>query len=312
MYSMENYYYFIVNQNAGGGRGKKVWKLVESELRTKGINYQVFFTEYRGHGSKLAARIPETDKTNVEAVIAIGGDGTIHEVANGLKNNPEITVGFIPAGSGNDFSRGYHVPKKPLHALKHILDNNKDSLKKYDVGKFYSKDYEGIFTSSIGIGFDAVIAEVTNNARYKLWLNKIRMGFLAYVITLLRLLFTFRPFDARVSIEDQEYSFDNTWLIAISNIPFYGGGMKINPSSSPEDGLLDVCVVNNLSKLKLLFLFLSVFNGGHTRLKEVTLLKGKRIAVETSRSVSFHTDGEVNGATPIKIEVDPKRHHFIS
>lgn len=305
-------YFFIVNPNAGGGNCKKVWKQVEAKLRTEKIDYQVFFTEYQGHGSYLSKKISDSYQSDVITIIAIGGDGTIHEVANGLKDKPDIPIGFIPAGSGNDFSRGYQVPKNPLQALENILTYRQGESKKFDVGHFESKDYEGIFTSSIGIGFDALIADVTNKAFYKRWLNKVNLGFLAYVITLLRLLFTFKPFDAQINIDNKAYSYENTWLIAINNIPYYGGGMKINPTASPEDGVLDVCVVNNLSKWKLLLLFLTVFNGGHIRLKEVTLLKGKNITIDTSRPVPFHTDGEVNGATPITIDVSPKRHFFIS
>lgn len=304
-------YYFIVNQNAGGGRGKKVWSITESELTKKGSDYQVFFTEYPGHGTELTRKIAETNPTNIEAVIALGGDGTMHEVANGLKNHPEIPVGFIAAGSGNDFSRGFHVPTKTLWALEHILTYKKDNSKQYDVGNFHSKDYEGIFTSSIGIGFDALIADVTNKAVYKRLLNKIRLGFLAYVITLLRLLFTFKPFDTRFILDGKEYLFDKTWLIAISNISYYGGGMKINPTASPDDGILNVCVVNNLSRWKLLLLFLTVFNGKHIRIKEVTIFTGKKILVDTSRPVPFHTDGEVNGKTPVSVKVEEKRHYFI-
>ncbi|WP_442598239.1 diacylglycerol/lipid kinase family protein [Neobacillus sp. D3-1R] len=305
-------YFFIVNPNAGGGRGKKVWHQVENELRANQIDYQVFFTEYQGHGRHLSEEISLTFKNEVNMVIAIGGDGTIHEVANGLRKTPDIPVGFIAAGSGNDFSRGYHVSKQTLHALHHILTYQKEEAKRYDVGQFHSDSYEGIFTSSIGIGFDALIADVTNKARYKRWLNKIKLGFGAYVITLLRLLFTFKPFDTKMSIDGKDFDFTNTWLIAINNIPYYGGGMKINPAASPEDGILDICVVNNLSRWKLLLLFLTVFNGGHIRLKEVKILKGKNISVDTSRTVPFHTDGEVNGATPVTIEVSPKSYYFVS
>ncbi|HYK74125.1 MAG TPA: diacylglycerol kinase family protein [Pseudoneobacillus sp.] len=301
-------YLFIVNPNAGGGRGKKVWQQVESELRSKKTNYQVCFTEFQGHGRDLA----QSFKLDVKMVIAIGGDGTIHEVANGMKLHPEIPVAFIAAGSGNDFSRGYHVSKKPLKALKQIFTYQKENARKFDVGQFYSKEYEGIFTSSIGIGFDALIADVTNKARYKRWLNKVKLGFGAYVITLLRLLFTFKPFGTKMTIDGKDYDFTNTWLIAINNIPYYGGGMKINPAASPEDGILDICVVNNLSRWKLLLLFLTVFNGGHIRLKEVTLLKGKNISVDTSRAVPFHTDGEVNGTTPVTVKISPKSCYFVS
>ena len=114
---------FIINEKAGNGRGQKVWKQLKKELEGKNTHYRSFHTEYPMHAEEVARQLAYKYKNRIEAVIAVGGDGTIHEVVNGLVDHPTVKIGFIPAGSGNDFSRGFHVPASPLEAFSSIMEN---------------------------------------------------------------------------------------------------------------------------------------------------------------------------------------------
>ena len=304
---------FIVNKKAGNGKGLKVWNKLKSELDQKKIYYRSFFTKYPNHAGELAQQISSMYEDKVEAVIAVGGDGTINEVVNGMVNYPQIKVGYIPAGSGNDFSRGFHVPNTPLEALSFILRNKTNKAKWFDIGKckVRNKSKSSYFVSSLGAGFDAAVAKLTNESRMKKYLNKLHLGSLAYVGALIRLLFTYQPTQVTITIDGRDFQYDNVWFVTVSNQPYYGGGMKIAPHAKTTDGLFDVTVVHNLSRIKLLFAFATVFFGAHTKFKEIAQHKGAAILVESDEKINIHADGEFIGQTPVQVEVQHRKIPFL-
>jgi diacylglycerol kinase family enzyme len=133
--------------------------------------------------------------------------------------------------------------------------------------------------------------------------NSLGLGSLVYAYCLVKLLFRYRCTSIELVIDGIKHNFEDTWFVTVSNQPFYGGGMKIAPVAAPDDGLLDITVVHKLSKLKLLFVFISVFYGRHTRFKEVNFFKGKKISINSSSSLFVHADGEFIGHTPLNIEL---------
>jgi diacylglycerol kinase (ATP) len=301
-------YLFLINPVSGNGTSLKVWKIVQQELERQGVAYRHAFTERAGHAADLARIAADEHRSGRQpliAVVAIGGDGTIHEVVNGLADCPELPVGVIPAGSGNDFVRGFDLPKQPLAALEHLLAAGGLRVRTVDVGRYrLGAGREGLFINGIGIGFDGEIAKRANESRFKPLLNRLRLGQLAYVLTMFRLLFTYRTHDVEIVIDGEARPFSNVWLIAVSNIAFYGGGMRINPQAVPDDGEFNLCIVHNLSRLKLLAVFSTVFPGKHTRFEEVTMLRGRQIEVRSSRPMTIHADGEIIGTTPLTVEVE--------
>jgi len=296
---------FIINEKAGNGTAKKVWNKLKNELEQKKINYQAFYTEYPGHAEELAKQICLEYKTNIKAIIAVGGDGTMHEVVNGIADNPTVKAGFIPAGSGNDFSRGFRVPKSPHEALAFILKNrpNRDQL--FDIGncRVEGLSKNKYFVNSIGTGFDAAVSKLTNESKIKKYLNKFGLGSLAYAGAVIRLLFTYKLTNLVLEVGGVPYRYERVWFATVSNQPYYGGGMKIAPQAKTTDGLLDVTIVYNLSRLKLLFVFVTVFFGSHTRFKEVALHQGARISIDSEDKRLVHADGELIGHTPLTAEV---------
>jgi diacylglycerol kinase (ATP) len=296
--------YFIVNPAAKNGRCKKVWKRLEKFLHEKHISYQVFFTSRQGDGTRIARQIIEST-SETTAIIAVGGDGTVHEVANGVFPFKHGIVGYIPAGTGNDFSRGIHIPNHPRKALEHILLLVKNHcFSAYDIGQFAGPHVrEGLFVSNLGCGFDAQIARKANRSKLKSLFNRLSLGKFVYVLYLIKELIFYQPAKVVLQIDGEEHLFERTWLVTISNHPYYGGGMKIAPYAKSDDGLFQIIVVDNISRLKILLLFVTVFWGGHTKMKEVKVLTGKQIHLHTSSPLPLHADGENIGSGSVSVYV---------
>ncbi|MBM7653214.1 diacylglycerol/lipid kinase family protein [Neobacillus cucumis] len=304
--------YFIINPNARNGYCLNVWKEVESKLKLEQIHYLAFFTEYPGHAQSLAKQIAEKNQQE-KLIIAVGGDGTLHEVLNGIAHDQKIPLGFIPGGSGNDFSRGFLIPIDPIEALKVILRLQKQPGRKIDIGKaVINEKKEHYFINNLGAGFDAIISYEANQSRIKAWLNKWSLGRLVYVFFLLKTVFTYKTATFDLSIDGNKHIFEQTWFVTVSNQPFYGGGMKISPEAEPDDGLFDITIVHQLPRWKLLMVFLSVFWGRHIHFKEVKTFRGKNITIQSSRTQYVHADGEHIGFTPLSIHLQAKALEVLS
>lgn len=289
----------------------EIWKGIEERLKQTSLVYFAFFTEYPGHARVIAAKIAN-GASGQERVIAVGGDGTLHEVMNGIQKR-DIPLGFIPGGSGNDFSRGLEIPADPIDALNEIIRLAETEFPLIDIGKVTFEDQsERYFINNMGAGFDAVISFEVNRSRLKAVLNKLSLGRLIYVFFLIKMLFVYKPSTVEMQIDGKKYCFDQTWFATVSNQPFYGGGMKIAPNALPDDGLLDIIVAHRLSKWKLLLVFITVFLGKHTRFKEVEVLRGRTVAIQSSVPLYVHADGEHVGITPLVVNVQPGAQAIIS
>ena len=294
-------------------RHKRCGNRLKRSLRKKEINYRSFQTKYPKHAEELARQLCSLHKNTMEAIIVVGGDGTLHEVVNGLVDYPTVKIGFIPAGSANDFSRGFQTPKSPLEALSFTMKKKQSSGKRFDIGKVMvngqrKKEY---FVNNIGAGFDAEVCKLTNESKMKNYFNKIGLGSLAYVGSLIRLLFTYKLTNVNIEMDGKICRYEKVWFVTVSNQPFFGGGMKIAPKADPTDGCLDVTIVHNLSRLKLLFVFITVFFGKHTRFKEVVQHKGKRVSIKSDDNMLVHADGELIGQLPIEAEVQHRKICFL-
>lgn len=296
-------YLFIVNPVSGNGRGGMVWREVEQRLQSTHIPYAVRFTQAPDEGTRLVEQLLQNDEfAGVQGVIAVGGDGTVHEVVNGLVlSGKQIPFGVIPAGSGNDFARVLQVNGHWEEALDAIIGGNHTP---FDIGMVNDRYY---FINNIGIGFDAAVSWISNKSWYKKWLNRLKIGKVTYIITVIRLLLTYRS--DRFTIETEQFTkvWDNAWLVAVANIESYGGGMKICPDANYNDGKFQVCVVHGISALKLLFIFPKVFSGSHIGHPAVEMFDAKSLTIETKNPAYVHMDGEVKIKAPVKVTVLPHK-----
>ncbi|GAA0332722.1 diacylglycerol kinase family lipid kinase [Bacillus carboniphilus] len=299
--TMNNSFVFIVNPNARNGKSQKLWRKIEKELIEKEIPYEVFKTEAPLHATQLTKEILARPNFNGK-IIAVGGDGTINEVANDLGKS-KVTVTCLPAGSGCDFARGYGIPLRGDKSFLWLL-NQKYSIEDVDFGSYEIEGTEGFFVNNLGCGFDAVVAKSANGSKLKKWFNNLGVGKLVYVYFLLKHTFSFQTTDVEIKVDQRTYSFKNMWFLTFNNHPFFGGGMKLSPVSHPSDGELELTVVHNLSRIKLLSLFITVFWGGHTKLKEVTSLKGKNFYVQTKSPQVIHADGEIIGQGNLQVQIE--------
>ncbi|QQK79963.1 diacylglycerol kinase family lipid kinase [Salicibibacter cibi] len=283
-------YHFIVNKVSGNGKGLSIWKDVEKILAVTQLNYQVFFTNYPSHATEISKKI------NNGVIIVIGGDGTIHEVINGLiKSN--IPMGIIAAGSGNDFARALNIPMNAAEAFESILAGNERTV---DVGRIGDKSCATV----IGIGFDGQVAQTVNASKTKKWMKFFRPGKMSYIISVFKVLFDYKPANISIKIDDKTEEMMDVWLVAVANFPYYAGGMAICPNAKGNDGYFELCVVHGMSKLQFIRTFPGVFKGKHVSHPSIKMLTGKQIEISSSSTMIVHGDGEIIGETPIKINME--------
>lgn len=282
-------YHFIVNPNARSGLGQKVWTDLKKILKTKNIDYNVHYTERPKHATEITKQITSGDEEQI--VVALGGDGTVNEVVNGIVNFDKTILGYIPIGSSNDFARGLELPKEPQKALQTILDC--PHLHPMNVGEIKYKDKSRRFAVSSGVGYDADIVHESVVSHIKRFLNKIKLGKLTYVLTAIHRLFLTKPCTVTITLDNEEnLIFPKTYFVALMNNRFEGGGAMFCPKADNGDDLLDFAVAYNMPKLKVLLMFPTAFIGKHIYFKGVHIGKAARIDIEAERPLPVHTDGE--------------------
>lgn len=242
-------YTIIYNPVAGGGTSTIAVRLVRSELQRRNINFNLQTTKYPGHAEYLARRLSEQSRSSLKnrVVMVIGGDGTLHEVLNGLlkgadSEGQKLPLAYIPAGSGNDFARGFGLSLKPEAALSQILDAKAPVT--INVGHYHedNRGEDGYFLNNIGIGFDAAIVSRTNASRRKKSLNHVKMGRLSYLSNAFGVLYNQHSFRLAVSANGKRVIFPQCFIAIIANHPYIGGGFRIAPGASVQENALDLVV----------------------------------------------------------------------
>ncbi|NGM84400.1 diacylglycerol kinase family lipid kinase [Paenibacillus sp. 7124] len=289
-------YLFVINPRSGGGAGRKVWQRIERMLKERGAEYEALLTgSASSAGSDVMQALSRWERWS--ACVVVGGDGTIHSVLEALRTRG-VSLGIIPAGSGNDTARAFGIPLEAEAALDAAL-----------AGIRVPADLlaaNGVYTlTAVASGFDAQVAENVNSSRYKRLCNALHAGQLAYLIGILHTLITFKPCGASVLCDGQEHRFEDVWLAAVCNLPSYGGGLLIAPQARPDDGWLDVCVVHGCSRMQLLRLFPTVLKGSHVSLPFVTMLRGTSAAVHFDREQPAIGDGESIGRGALAVRCEP-------
>ncbi|WP_252902532.1 diacylglycerol/lipid kinase family protein [Paucilactobacillus hokkaidonensis] len=198
----------ILNEHAGSGNARATWKIIEPILQNKNINYDFKISQYAGHTTYLTQQyIKNVQNTDHSVILVIGGDGTLHEALNGAmsmsQSNP-IPLAYIPAGSGNDFARGLGMSAKPLEALNQVLNCQQPTI--INVGSYEEtmKNETGYFINNIGIGFDAAVVSRTNASTSKRKLNKYHLGSLAYLSSVIAVLYNQEPFPLMVQVDKKK------------------------------------------------------------------------------------------------------------
>lgn len=269
---------FIVNPIAGGGRAKSYIPIIKETMEENNKNYNIVNTK----GPKEAIDLTlEAVKKGYTTIVAVGGDGTINEIAEGLiisKSNTSLAI--IPGGTGNDLARTLKIPRNPREALKLLVQGRS---KKIDIA--FANDR--IFLNIASIGLDSEIVKNAESIKKKI------KGKIAYFISVFRTLFIYRNKRVKVQIDDELFDEDIT-LLAVANGKYYGGGFKICPDATMEDGYFHVCIVKKATKFKFLLLFPTIFKGFHTKFKKyVKVHKAREIKIMTDEDAYLNIDGEI-------------------
>lgn len=277
---------FIINPAAGNGRALKKWDFLKKELTGE---YQFYFTKFPRHAVELVQALNPSINT---LVVAIGGDGTVHEVIEGSLNRPRFAIAALSAGSGNDFGRTYSSVNSKAE-IEALLQSSKQIPMK--LGTLLTTSSSYVFVNNAGFGFDAEVVYQTDRSIWKKRLNRFGLGKLAYYGVVVKELLTFETATIELIVDGQTHVIPKAWFLVVCNQPYFGGGMKISPTSNPADDFLEVTVVSDISRWKLLLLFGTVFIGWHTKLQAVKQFSGQSCQFTVSRPMIGHTDGEYCG-----------------
>ena len=243
---------------------------------------------------QFSSQIEPSD--NPEAALIFGGDGTVHRYLPQLYAN-KIPALVVPKGTGNDFAHaiGIHNEKIALRAWKHFCAGG-NNVREIDLGLIRKDEQVIPFCCVAGAGLDADANARAN--RLPSWLRSSA----GYLFAAVQALFAFRPVKIQVSTRDRTEN-RKALLIAVGNAHRYGGGIKIVPEAQVDDGLLDVCLVGEISKLKVFFCLPIIYFGGHTRLKEVEYFQAGIVQIESDPALDVYADGELVCRTPVDLSL---------
>jgi YegS/Rv2252/BmrU family lipid kinase len=290
----------IVNPRSGGGMNEKRWASVVGPL-TDGLGaFDTRFTERPGHARAIAH---EEAGAGRRLVVALGGDGTISEVADGLvAAGGSADLGIIPRGTGGDFRRSLGLESQIFAAAERV---RKSVPRKLDVGLVTYVDDDGRETSRhfinvTSVGFSSVVAQRANRASKRLG------GRVSFLSAVVRSLVTYENADVTVSVDDGEARRMTLLLAAVGNGRFFGGGMKICPEAILDDGRFDLVTVGDLGRIEVLAKIHRIYSGNHLSMSEVRQIRCRRLRVAPSDSraqIPLEIDGETPGRLPASFEI---------
>ena len=288
-------YCFIVNPNSRSGAGKMIWADIRAELNRRQIPFKAYMTRYPGHATKLASRITRNASAEKPVtLIAMGGDGTIHEVFSGIRDLTGVVFGFIPTGSGNDFCRGMGIPADSMEALHNILACK--SPAQLDVPFITDGKRKLRFGISTGIGYDAAVCHEVASSPAKEILNRIHLGKLVYLLVALKQMLFVAPTPAVIHLDGgRRYFFSRMYFAAVMNQKYEGGGFRFCPSARTDDHVLDLIAVEGMSRLRMLLTFPTALWGGHTKAPGVHIMRCVRAEIRTASACAAHIDGDPCG-----------------
>lgn len=264
----------------------------------RGWSVEVQPTEYAGHAVELAR---EAATAGRRLVVAAGGDGTMGEVANGLANS-ETVMAPLPAGTGNSFGKELGMPHPNLIDHNALVEASKmlaaGRVQQMDLGRFEGGNYWMLWT---GAGLDSYIVQ---HVEPRSKLSK-RLGPVGYAVQAIPLMPRFPQMDATVTVDDRTFTGDFLMVLATNCRRYAGGEVLLNPWGKLDDGAFEVFLFRGHGSLKALGYLWQVWRGEHEGNGQIERVAGRRVALETSRPVPVHTDGDPAGETPFTCTVAP-------
>lgn len=295
----------IANPKAGKNKVLEEWHLIDSALKGAGVEFDSVFSKSKYHSIELAVKAVRDGYRNI---IAVGGDGTIHEVVNGIflqKEVPtdDIRLGVIPAGSGNDWVKMYGIPADYMKCAEIIAAGRvvKQDIFRVDVVESKVKQSRYMINGS-GVGLDAVICRECNAMK-----EKGQSGKWIYVKAAAKSFLKMSPKLFRVEVDGEIFFEGKALSVALANGVYSGGGMIQAPDAVMDDGVVNVTVIGNMSRPKILVRFKELFSGRIYQIPDIYHTVGKSVKISIDGDeFPVEVDGEVVGGTPVELTVLPK------
>ncbi len=287
-------YYFIVNATSRTGKAKEIWQEIKDELDRRQVEYKYYITSAKSHAMKLADEICSMEGD--VRLIVVGGDGTANEVINGMHDFDRVKFGYIPTGSGNDLARGLSIHKRtPLEQLNCILESDKDI--RLDLGEVITDEgNRRLYAISAGIGLDASVCKQALSSKLKTFLNKFGAGSMTYSILTVKTMFTMPLCDGTVELDDGTIKHPhNIIFCAAMNHPWEGGGVPMAPDAVATDGLLSICCVSDIKRVKCFGSFPLLLASKHDKINGFDIYNCKSAKITLEDKMVVHADGEYCG-----------------
>ena len=301
-------YKIILNPYSGkGATGKRVPE-IQQALGELGLDFSLALTERPWHAVALAR---EAIREGCEALVAVGGDGTVNEVVNGILQSQEEKIGdallgVLPVGRGNDFCFASGIPLDLKAACRVLAEA---PTRQQDAGRILDENgaHARYFGNGVGIGFDAVVSRVANRARLT--------GFLSYLVAVLQTMYIYYQAPEMLIELPNEQIQQRSLMVSIMNGKRAGGGFLMAPRSSPRDGVLDLCIAENISKARILALIPRFIQGTQETHPAIKMRKATRVKVRAVDGyLPVHVDGEVieTDFKALSVEILPGRLKVIT
>ena len=292
----------IVNPNAGNGKGRKDRELINAAMLKNNLSVSMKFTEAKGHAAELAG---EGVRNGYRNIITVGGDGTLNEVVNGIFDNgicpaTDISLAIIPVGTGNDWGKMFGIEPDYDKAAR-IISNGKKML--HDIGIVKYSDAGGqkkrYFINIAGLGFESVVVRRTNYQK-----DRGHGGKAIYFYNLIMSLLSYRNTKADIIVDGQQKSAE-VFSINVGNGRYCGGGMRQTPDALPDDGLLDVTVINGIGKIEIIRRLKMLYDGTILSHPKIDGYKCRNLIVRSDSVMWTEADGESLGHTPAEFSILP-------
>lgn len=292
-------WFVVINPISGSGKGLDDFPLISKLLRNNGIRCESVFTEHKHHATELTV---SAINAGYRHIIVIGGDGTLHEVVNGLFIQKmvapdQITIAVIAVGTGNDWIRMFGIPKRYSEAIRAIKEGytflQDVASVEYEESRYRQMRH---MANVAGLGFDAAVIRRCMEMR-----NKGVKGASLYIRALISTFFRYKPTGVKVWIDDRLVYNNLLFSIAIGVGKYNGGGIQQLPQAVADDGLLDITIIRPLHWWNIIFRLKRLFNGSIYTIGHVLHAQGRKVRIESSPESLLEIDGELFGVTPVEL-----------
>ena len=277
---------FIINPKSGIGKQQKIEKLIASHIDARLFDHEICYTQAKAHATELSR---EAAERNYDAVVAVGGDGTINEVAQGVVHT-ETAIGIIPAGSGNGLAHFLNIPLKTRKGLDII---NRFRVKPMDTGEINGR----LFVSIAGVGFDSHVAERFSQSKKRGFWAYARIAFTEYI--------KYNPKRFRIYVNGKKIN-RSAFMLSFANSDQFGFNARISPTAVIDDGYLDFCIVRKPLIYYAAFVIPFIFMGLAHKTPFVNIIRAKEIRVIQHKNNIAHIDGdEINMGKELNVRILP-------